>query len=230
MKKKVLGCLLAASCAAVPVAGLSLAVTPALAQESQGVAMRGSCGATESIDQVEWALEQNNPGDSTPTYTLKVTGTGAIKDWDSENDQPWYESRDSITKVEVGEGVTHIGAHAFRQLQSVTGELKLPGTLNSIGTCAFYMTPFTGFTVAGSSSSFSSESGVLYSQDMRTLVAYPVGSTSESYSAPASIEKVESYAFASVKALKSADFSSAMELSFVGQQAFADVTSRFISF
>ena len=225
MKKKMIGCLLAASCAAVPVAGLSLAVTPALAQESQGVAMRGSCGATESIDQVEWALEQNNPGDSTPTYTLKVTGTGAIKDWDSENDQPWYESRDSITKVEVGEGVTHIGAHAFRQLQSVTGELKLPGTLNSIGTCAFYMTPFTGFTVAGSSSSFSSESGVLYSQDMRTLVAYPVGSTSESYSAPASIEKVESYAFASVKALKSADFSSAMELSFVGQQAFESATN-----
>lgn len=66
----------------------------------------------------------------------KTSGTGAMADYESASDQPWYGSRTSITSIVVGEGVTHIGNCAFRSCAKVTS-ISLPTSLTSIGDNAF---------------------------------------------------------------------------------------------
>ena len=51
---------------------------------AEGNSMSGSCG-----DNVSWVLTQNNTDTSNPTYTLTITGTGAMADNESYNAQPW---------------------------------------------------------------------------------------------------------------------------------------------
>lgn len=42
--------------------------------------LSGNCGATEN-DNVTWKLKQNNSDNSNPTYTLVISGSGAMKDY-----------------------------------------------------------------------------------------------------------------------------------------------------
>lgn len=49
---------------------------------------------------------------------------------------PWYEKRDSITKIVIQEGVTSIGDYSFQYLENVT-DVELPSTLKSIGEWVF---------------------------------------------------------------------------------------------
>ena len=67
--------------------------------------------------------------------TLTISGTGAMADWTSASNVPWYSERESITSVVVNSGVTSIGGYAFYYtgLTSVT----LPSTLARIGIYAF---------------------------------------------------------------------------------------------
>lgn len=98
--------------------------------------MSGTCGATDS-DSVTWKLEQNNRDDDNPTYTLTISGTGAMADFDAPNGSagttaPWYSYVASLTKVEIQDGVTYIGARAFRHCTNVE-ELKIAGTVQTMG-------------------------------------------------------------------------------------------------
>ncbi len=66
---------------------------------------------------------------------LTVTGNGVMPDYQSGK-APWYESRNSINKVVVAEGITGIGDYAFSGLSYVT-EISLPYSLKSVGEYAF---------------------------------------------------------------------------------------------
>lgn len=82
-------------------------------------------------------LTQNNGDVNAPTYTLTISGTGAMKDFVYKkdtttqkfgSDAPWYTSltrNDStkmfpITELVIGDGVTYIGAAAFASLSVKT--------------------------------------------------------------------------------------------------------------
>ena len=67
--------------------------------------------------------------------TLAIGGEGEMPDYDE--DAPWYIFRDDITALEIGEGVTSIGAWAFAELSKITS-VTIPGTVQSIGDVAFY--------------------------------------------------------------------------------------------
>ncbi|RRD55896.1 leucine-rich repeat domain-containing protein [Tannerella forsythia] len=70
------------------------------------------------------------------TQTLTITGTGAMPDYASSNDQPWKAFRKQIKTVTIRKGVTAIGKRAFFDciaLQSVA----LPAGLTAIGEKAF---------------------------------------------------------------------------------------------
>ncbi len=71
--------------------------------------------------------------------TLTISGNGAMPDYDSLEDlyTPWYESRESITKVVVEEGINYIGADAFYNL-TVLKSAQLPSSVEIIGEWAFY--------------------------------------------------------------------------------------------
>ena len=79
-------------------------------------------------------------GENTTWYysdgTLKISGSGSIKNGSSASDFGWNVITDEITSIEIEEGITEIGDYAFSELGSLTS-VKLPMTLSSIGNHAF---------------------------------------------------------------------------------------------
>ena len=117
---------------------LFVLLTSATAWAEKGdVVATGTCG-----DNLTWTLTENGEADFTynsGTYTpltLTITGTGAMTDYAASGDTPWWSNHIAITHLELPEGLTHVGNHAFSLnyfIQSVT----LPASVTSIGEQAF---------------------------------------------------------------------------------------------
>ena len=109
--------------------------TSGAASGATSTAMSGNCGATGHESDVTWKLTQNNNGATNPTYTLTIDGSGAMADYDftnNEDTRPWKKYADSITNVEISEGVTSIGNSAFRNLTALT-TANIPASINKLG-------------------------------------------------------------------------------------------------
>ena len=93
-------------------------------------ATSGNCGATGHESDVTWSFDESSG-------TLTISGTGAMADYTWKNPNttaPWFaEYKDSITKLVIEEGVTHIGKFSFYNLNKLTGELKIPQSVTSVG-------------------------------------------------------------------------------------------------
>ena len=81
---------------------------------------------------------------SNPTWELNTEGvltvTGNIPNYTSESDQPWYNYRQFITKVVMGNNVTSVGNNAFaspNEGESQIAEVVVPASVTSIGENAF---------------------------------------------------------------------------------------------
>lgn len=104
-------------------------------------ATSGTCGAEDSESSVTWKLTQNNEGNENPTYTLTISGNGAMADY-AVGKAPWHvalseaANRKQINQIELSSGLTHIGDNAF--LQASVTDVKIPDTVISIGTNAFW--------------------------------------------------------------------------------------------
>jgi len=68
--------------------------------------------------------------------TLTISGNGMMDNYTLETMAPWYAYRNSITTVNVSEGVTSVGAYAFYGLTKVTA-ITLPATVESVDYAAF---------------------------------------------------------------------------------------------
>ena len=95
--------------------------------------MTGNCGAEGN--NITWQLTQNNQDNQNPTYTLTLTGSGAMADYETQG-TPWYNYRESITEIILPEGLTRIGKSAF--LQTAITKVTIPDTVTSIGQNAFW--------------------------------------------------------------------------------------------
>lgn len=95
-----------------------LGLLPVPAQASGG----GSCG-----DGVSWSFASGS---------LTVSGSGPMYDYASGS-APWYGIRTDITSIQVGGGVTSIGAYAFLDCLNAAS-VQLAGTVTSIGEHAFH--------------------------------------------------------------------------------------------
>ncbi len=69
--------------------------------------------------------------------TLIITAQGAMRDYASARETPWFSSRADIRKIVVQNGVTTIGDYAFYGCDNATS-VSLPGTVTQIGRLAFY--------------------------------------------------------------------------------------------
>lgn len=69
--------------------------------------------------------------------TLVITAQGAMQDYDSAAQTPWFKDRAEIRKIVVQKGVTTIGDYAFYGCENVTS-VTLPDTVTQIGKLAFY--------------------------------------------------------------------------------------------
>ena len=83
----------------------------------------GSCG-----DNATWEYDNG---------TLTISGTGAMADYtDALTDNPWNDYRTSITKVVIGDDITHIGNWAFMGCGALS-EVTIGDHVASIGAEAF---------------------------------------------------------------------------------------------
>ena len=83
----------------------------------------GTCG-----DNLTWEYDS-------ATYTLTISGTGDMYDYDSDN-RPWESYEDSIKVVVFEEGITSIGTYAFYHCGKLV-EATFPDDITSIGEFAF---------------------------------------------------------------------------------------------
>ena len=129
MKKRLIS-LLVALCMAVTLLPVS-----ALTAWAEDPPKSGNCGATGDGSDVTWQLTENTDGSS--TYTLTISGSGAMKDFQFGSHQPWYSFQKQITSVVISSGVTSIGNSAFALFASLT-HVDIADSVISIGLDAFY--------------------------------------------------------------------------------------------
>ncbi|RRD55915.1 leucine-rich repeat domain-containing protein, partial [Tannerella forsythia] len=152
------------------------------------------------------------------TQTLTITGTGAMPDYASSDNQPWKAFREQIKTVTIGNGVTAIGKYAFRecsQMQRIElpasvadiryhafsrckalESIVIPAALSAIGSYAFFnCTALTAFEVDPGNAHYTAADGVLYNKAKTLLIYYPAGKAATSFSAPAGVTKIGEYAF-----------------------------------
>jgi len=85
----------------------------------------GSCG-----DNCTWDLEDG---------VLSISGIGLMNNY-AKAAAPWYDQKDSITSIDISNGITSIGNYSFQDLNAITS-LNIPDSVTIIGQGAFlYMT------------------------------------------------------------------------------------------
>ena len=81
--------------------------------------------------------------------TLTISGIGAMINYASSNDVPWYSDRSSITSVVIQKGITSIGDRAFIGATNLA-QTTISDTVTSIGTSAFQSTGLTSIIIPDS--------------------------------------------------------------------------------
>ncbi|GBU21971.1 hypothetical protein R80B4_01873 [Fibrobacteres bacterium R8-0-B4] len=131
--------------------------------------------------------------------TLTISGKGEMKDFVGANndfggDRPWHESRGTITKVIIKDGVTTIGNRAFYEFVALTS-VSIPNSVISIGGYAFGgCTATKSIEVAAGNVNYSSEDGVLFNKSKTNLIYCP-RDKGGAYTIPNSVTSVGNEAF-----------------------------------
>lgn len=92
-------------------------------------------GAAGDGSGVTWQLTENT--DDSSTYTLKISGSGAMEDYQTSSSRPWNNFRDQITSVVISPGITSIGDCAFTLFSKLI-HVDIADSVISIGWDAFY--------------------------------------------------------------------------------------------
>ena len=92
-------------------------------------------GAAGDGSDVTWHLTENT--DDPSTYTLTISGSGAMENYLTSGHQPWHSFRDQITSVVVSPGVTSIGNLAFALSRNII-HVDIADSVVSIGEQAFF--------------------------------------------------------------------------------------------
>ena len=65
---------------------------------------RGTCGAPGSEDSVTWSIRAG---------VLQLSGSGAMADYPTEQEAPWYPYAADYESVSIDPGITNISERAF---------------------------------------------------------------------------------------------------------------------
>lgn len=176
----------------------------------------GTCGAAG--DNISWELSCDS--------VLTISGTGAMADYDAENNAPWYwDYHDAIKSIVIADGVTSIGNYAFFAIDSVVS-VSIPNSVTTIGEGAFYVCrslpsidisshvtsigpkawidcqQLTAINVAEDNPIFSSIDGVLFNKAQTTLFVCPTAKEGN-YTIPNGVATIAEYAFSGCSLLSS---------------------------
>ncbi|MDO4541014.1 MAG: leucine-rich repeat protein, partial [Syntrophomonadaceae bacterium] len=99
-------------------------------------------------------------------------------------------------KLTIPNSVTSIGVYAFEGCSGFTGSLTIGNSVASIGHSAFVGCGISSFSVASANQYYCNDSyGVLFDEDMTTLIQYPSGNPRTSYALPDSVISIDVFAF-----------------------------------
>lgn len=168
---------------------------------SKSVADYVADGYTEVEKDGKFVVESNMKGTAGEGITwiidyfgtLTISGTGAMDtDWYSP---PWKEYNDLIKNVVVEEGITEVSDTAFANAENLE-TVSLPSTLTYISGWAFYVNyALEKINVAEANTAYKSIDGILFTEDEKTLVSYPMNKACEEYTIPASVTTIGEMAF-----------------------------------
>ena len=152
-------------------------------------------------------------------YKCSSLASVTIPDSVTSIDQYAFSECSSLASVTIPDSVTSIGSGAFKWCSSLVS-VTIPDSVTSIGYGAFtYCTSLTSIVVAEGNTVYRSVDGVLFSNDVKTLVQYPVGRSDDSYIIPDSVTSIVQYAFSGYySSLTSVTIPDSV--TFIGQYAF----------
>ena len=135
---------LAALSSAIVMAAATLTYFPS--DTLQNIRWEISASAETTTEPQVW-IEDNLTWTLTADGTLTISGTGAMKDYDYDNNRSPVYGNSSVKKVVIEDGVTSIGNSAFDNCSSLT-DITIPKSVTSIGNYAFYnCTSLTSITI-----------------------------------------------------------------------------------
>ena len=132
-------------------------------------------------DNLTWKLYEDG--------TLNISGTGAMKDYNADdNPSPAYNNS-KVKKIVIEKGVTRVGDYAFRSCNNLTS-IMISNSVTSIGNSAFfYCTSLTSVTIP---------------DNVTSIENYAFAYTGlKSITIPDSVTNIGNYAFAGCKDLTS---------------------------
>ena len=152
-----------------------------------------------------WTITENIASDDDTAYTLTISGSGAIPDYEKYTDCPWTNYCTKITSVVIESGVTYIGSNSIRSFSALTS-VSLPDTLTGIGSSAFYncavlpeISLHSGLTEIGDSAfaACTKLDGIVIPDTVTTIGAYAFSwcVNLTAVSVPESVTSVGEYAF-----------------------------------
>ena len=143
-------------------AAMLLCVSSIMAQVASG-----SCG-----DNITWKLSAEGE--------LVIEGTGAMTDFPFNSHAPWYQYRESVLSVTIGEGVTHVGGNAFRDYSNLT-TAAISASVTSIANDAFWGTGLTSFVIPENSQLATIGDWAFNGSACLTTICFPASLTSIGY-------------------------------------------------
>ena len=133
-------------------------------------------GETETEDQedssderpenVKWEIDENG--------TLYWSeGNVNEEGYSLEEEIPWYDQRDEIKNVVIGEGVDYISDYTFMDCENLE-KITIPAEVTSVGSLAFWNCPnLKSMSVDESNPNYTCVNDVLFNKGKTELVKYP---------------------------------------------------------
>ncbi len=107
-----------------------------------------------------------------------------------------------LKQIKIPDSVISVGGWAFAGCSTLE-RIMFPKSVASVGSMVFYgCSSVTEISVDPDNAAYCSVDGVLYTKDMRTIIAYPAGKTDRSFEIPENVTSIEESAFIDCSSLE----------------------------
>ncbi|MCD8372935.1 MAG: leucine-rich repeat protein [Clostridia bacterium] len=93
----------------------------------------------EESEYKTWSLNESVTAAFTDNgsygFVLTVSGEGAMPDYSSKKDAPWYSKSGRVTQIVIEDGITYIGDYSFTECAAKS--IMLPDSVTAVGVSAF---------------------------------------------------------------------------------------------